>query len=151
MRLFIFIFISIFLINSYALSNENKVTYLEIESDKLIIKENPLLSEFIGNVYVKNEINQFWGNKIIVEYDDTKKMRVITIIGDVVIVRPNERITGNKAFYNLKLEKIKINGNVSVSKNDDILHGDELLVDLISSISIIKGNKNERVSVKIAE
>jgi|TARA_B100001094_G_C18083743_1_gene746618 lipopolysaccharide transport protein LptA len=151
MRLFIFIFISIFLINSYALSNENKVTYLEIESDKLIIKENPLLSEFIGNVYVKNEINQFWGNKIIVEYDDTKKIRFITIIGDVVIVRPNERITGNKAFYNLKLEKIKINGNVSVSKNDDILHGDELLVDLISSISIIKGNKNKRVSVKIAE
>jgi lipopolysaccharide transport protein LptA len=149
MRLFIFIFI--FLINSYALSNENKVTYLEIESDKLIIKENPLLSEFIGNVYVKNEINQFWGNKIIVEYDDTKKIRFITIIGDVVIVRPNERITGNKAFYNLKLEKIKINGNVSVSKNDDILHGDELLVDLISSISIIKGNKNKRVSVKIAE
>ncbi|MDA9651470.1 hypothetical protein N9T16_02150 [Pelagibacteraceae bacterium] len=149
MRLFIFIFI--FLINSYALSNENKVTYLEIESDKLIIKENPLLSEFIGNVYVKNEINQFWGNKIIVEYDDTKKIRFISIIGDVVIVRPNERITGNKAFYNLKLEKIKINGNVSVSKNDDILHGDELLVDLISSISIIKGNKNKRVSVKIAE
>ena len=149
MRFFIFIFI--FLINSYAQSKENNLTYLEIESDKLIIKENPFLSEFIGNVYAKNEINQFWGNKIIVEYDDAKKIRFITIIGDVVIERLNERITGDNAFYNLKLEKIKINGNVSVSKNDDILHGDELLVDLISSISIIKGNKNKRVSVKIAE
>jgi lipopolysaccharide transport protein LptA len=149
MRFFIFIFI--FLINSYALSNQNNVNYLEIQSDKLIIKENPYLSEFIGNVYAKNEINQFWGNKIIVEYDKAKKIRFITIIGDVVIVRPNERITGDKAFYNLKLERIKINGNVSVFKDNDILNGDELLVDLISSISIIKGNKNKRVSVKIAE
>ena len=149
MRLFIFIFI--FLINSYALSNENNVTYLEIESDKLIIKENPFLSEFIGSVYAKNETYQFWGNKIIVEYDDAKRIKFITIIGDVVILRPNERITGDKAFYNLKLERIKINGNVSVFKNDDILNGDELLVDLISSISIIKGNVNKRVSVKISE
>lgn len=139
------------MINSYALSNENNVTYLEIESDKLIIKENPFLSEFIGSVYAKNEIYQFWGNKMIVEYNDAKKIRFITIIGDVVIVRPNERITGDKALYNLELEKIKINGNVSVSKNNDVLLGDELLVDLISSISIIKGNKNKRVSVKIAE
>ena len=151
MRLFIFIFIFIFLINSYALSNENKVTYLEIESDKLIIKENPFLSEFIGNIYVKNEINQFWGDKIIVEYDDAKKIRFITIIGDVIIERPNDRITGDKARYNLKLEKIKISGNVSVFKNDDVLHGDELFVDLISSISIIKGNKNKQVSVNITE
>ena len=149
MRLVIFIFI--ILINSYALSNEENVAYIEIESDKLIIKENPFLSEFVGNVYAKNEINQFWGNKIIVEYDDAKKIRFITIIGDVIIIRPNERITGDIALYDTKLERIRINGDVSVFKNDDILNGDELLVDLISSTSIIKGNKNKRVSVKIAE
>ena len=151
MRFFIFIFIFIFLINSYALSNENNSTYLEIESDKLINKENPFLSEFIGNVYAKYEIYQFWGNKVIVEYDDAKKIRFITIIGDVIIERPNDRITGDKARYNLKLEKIKISGNVSVFKNDDVLHGDELFVDLISSISIIKGNKNKQVLVNITE
>ena len=68
----IYLIILIFF-NSYVLSAEENISYLEIESDELIITENPLVSKFIGNVYAKNEGNQFWGDTILVNYNNPYK------------------------------------------------------------------------------
>ena len=48
-------------------------------------------------------------------------------------------------------EKIKINGNVTVIKDGNIINGNELLVDLINSTSTIKGNVDKQVSAKVIE
>ena len=144
-------FIFIIFLNTNVFSEEKNDTYFYIDSDKLIIKENPLISEFIGNAYARNGENHFWGNKILVNYDNDKKIKLITIIGNVKIVRPNEEIFGDKAIYDPKLEKIKISGNVSIIQNGNILSGSELIVDLINSTSIIEGNNDKQVSVKVAK
>jgi len=141
----------IILLNSNAISKEENNSYFNINSDKLIIRDNPLSSEFIGNVYARNDVNHFWGDKILIDYDDNKKIEIITIIGSVIIKRLNEEVTGDKAVYNLKSEKIKVNGNVIVIKDGNILNGNELIVDLINSTSIINGNMNKQVSVKVSE
>ena len=117
----------------------------------MIIKENPLISEFIGNAYARNSENHFWGDKILVNYDNDKKIKLITIIRSVKIVRPNEEIFGDKAIYDPKLEKIKISGNVSIIQDGNILSGNELIVDLINSTSIILGNNGKQVSVNVAK
>ena len=117
----------------------------------MIIKENLLISEFIGNAYARNGENHFWGNKILVNYDNDKKIKLITIIKNVKIVRLNEEIFGDKAIYDPKLEKIKLSGNVSVIQDGNILSGSELIVDLINSTSIIEGNNDKQVSVKVAK
>ena len=144
-------FILIIFLNTNVFSEEKNDTYFYIDSDKLIIKENPLISEFIGNAYARNGENHFWGNKILVNYDNDKKIKLITIIRSVKIVRPNEEIFGDKAIYDPKLEKIKISGNVSVIQDGNILSGSELIVDLINSTSIIEGNNDKQVSVKVAK
>ena len=137
--------------NSYALSTEKDISYLEIESDQLIITENPLVSEFIGNVYAKNEENEIWGDKVLVNYGNDKKINLITVIGSVIIEREEEKVTGKKAIYNLKTEKIIISGDVSVFKGGNILNGNELTIDLMTSISIIKGSNKKQVSAKVIE
>ena len=144
-------FILIIFLNTNVFSEEKNDTYFYIDSDKLIIKENPLISEFIGNAYARNSENHFWGNKILVNYDNDKKIKLITIIRSVKIVRPNEEIFGDKAIYDPKLEKIKISGNVSIIQDGNILSGSELIVDLINSTSIIEGNNDKQVSVKVAK
>ena len=143
--------IIIIFLNSNAISKEEDDSYFDISSDKLIIQDNPLSSEFIGNVYARNGVNYFWGDKILIDYDDNKKIKIITIIGSVKIKRYNEEVTGDKAVYNLKSEKIKVNGDVMVIKDGNILNGNELIVDLINSTSIINGNMNKQVSVKVSE
>ena len=144
-------FILIIFLNTNVFSEEKNDTYFYIDSDKLIIKENPLISEFIGNAYARNSENHFWGKKILVNYDNDKKIKLITIIRSVKIVRPNEEIFGDKAIYDPKLEKIKISGNVSIIQDGNILSGSELIVDLINSTSIIVGNNGKQVSVKVAK
>lgn len=146
----IYLIIAIF-INSYAFSDEKTSSYFFVDSDKLIISDTPLVSEFIGNAYARNDINNFWGDKILIDYDDEKKIRLITIIGNVIIKRPDEKVTGNKAIYNPKLEKIRVIGEVVVIKDGNILKGDELIVDLLASTSIIKGNSDNQVSAKVIE
>ena len=138
-------------LNSYALSAEEDISYLEIESDQLIITENPFVSEFIGNVYAKNVENEIWGDKILVNYGNDKKINLIIAVGNVIIEREEEKVMGDKAIYNLKSEKIIISGDVSVFRGGNILNGSELTIDLITSISIIKGNNKKQVSAKVIE
>lgn len=144
-------FVFIIFLNTNVFSEEKNDNYFYINSDKLIIKENQLISEFIGNAYARNGENHFWGNKILVNYDNDKKIKLITIIRNVKIVRLNEEIFGDKAIYDPKLEKIKISGNVSIIQDGNILSGSELIVDLINSTSIIEGNNGKQVSVKVAK
>ena len=133
------------------MSAEENISYLEIESDELIITENPLVSKFIGNVYAKNEENQFWGDTILINYNNDKKINLITAVGNVIIEREEEKVMGDKAIYNLKSEKIIISGDVSVFRDGNILNGNELTIDLITSISIIKGSNKKQVSAKVIE
>ena len=58
---------------------------------------------------------------------------------------------GDKAIYNLKSEKILISGDVSVFRDGNILNGNELTIDLMTSISIIKGSNKKQVSAKVIE
>ena len=146
----IYLIILIFF-NSYVLSAKENISYLEIESDELIITENPLVSKFIGNVYAKNEENQFWGDTILINYNNDKKINLITAVGNVIIEREEEKVMGDKAIYNLKSEKIIISGDVSVFRDGNILNGNELTIDLMTSISIIKGSNKKQVSAKVIE
>lgn len=146
----IYLIILIFF-NSYVLNAEENISYLEIESDELIITENPLVSKFIGNVYAKNEENQFWGDTILINYNNDKKINLITAVGNVIIEREEEKVMGDKAIYNLKSEKIIISGDVSVFRDGNILNGNELTIDLMTSISIIKGSNKKQVSAKVIE
>ena len=76
---------------------------------------------------------------------------MINDFGNVKIKRFNEEVVGDKAVYSLESEKIKINGNVTVIKDGNIINGNELLVDLINSTSTIKGNVDKQVSAKVIE
>lgn len=135
--------------NIYAFSQESKKNIINIEADQLIATRSPLKSEFIGNVYATDLVNFFWGDKMIINYDENKKIELIELEKNVKVKRINEEATGNFASYNPKTEIIEIIGNVIVFNDKNVLYGEKLIIDLISSTSIITGKKEKQVSVKI--
>ena len=143
------ILIVIFFLNTHTLADQLDVSTYHIDSDYLEINENPLIANFIGNVYARNIINNFWGDEIIALYDSKKKLKLITIKGNVKIKRNNEIINGDYAEYSLKEEKIRVIGNVNLLRDGNNLKGDELNVDLIKSISIMNSSTNNQVEAKI--
>ena len=88
---------------------------------------------------------------MIIYYDENKKINLINLEENVRIKRINEEATGNFASYNPKKEIIEIIGDVVVYKDKNVVHGDKLTIDLISSTSIIMGTRDKQVSVKIAQ
>ena len=150
-KLIKFYILIFFFFNINAFSDESSKTYINIDADKLITKQNPLKSEFIGNVYANDEVNQFWGDKMIIYYDENKKIKLINLEVNVRIKRVNEEATGNFATYSPKKEIIEIIGDVVIYKDENVLYGDKLTIDLISSTSIIMGTKDKQVSVKITQ
>ena len=140
-----------FFFNINAFSDESSKTYINIDADKLITKQNLLKSEFIGNVYANDEVNQFWGDKMIIYYDENKKIKLINLEENVRIKTINEEAAGNFASYNPKNEIIEIIGDVVVFKDKNVLYGDKLTIDLFSSTSIIMGTEDKQVSVKISQ
>ena len=140
-----------FFFNINAFSDQSSKTYINIDADKLITKQNPLKSEFIGNVYANDEVNQFWGDKMIIYYDKNKKIELIKLEENVRIKRINEEVTGNFATYSPKKEIIEIIDDVVIYKDKNVLYGDKLTIDLITSTSIIMGTEDKQVSVKITQ
>jgi lipopolysaccharide export system protein LptA len=104
----------LFFFNINAFSDESGKTYIIIDADKLITQQDPLKSEFIGNVYANDEVNQFWGDKMIIYYDENKKIKLINLEENVRIKTINEEAAGNFASYNPKNEIIEIIGDVVV-------------------------------------
>ena len=147
----IFYIFLLFFISSYAQSKDSNEKLINITSDELINRQNPPISEFNGNVYAYDEINHFWSDKMVIKYDEDKNIKLITLENNVKIKRGNEETTGDFASYDPKSEFIEVIGEVVVLKEGNVLIGDKLTIDLISSTSIITSNKTKKVSVKIVK
>ena len=143
------IFVLIIFLNPLALAEDLNNNFIYITSNELIVTDNPLVSEFRGNVYVRDIEKQIWSEKIILEYDADNKIKLITAIGNVKIIQAKEEATGEFALYEPQLDKIKMIGNVLLRKEGNTLNGDELTIDLINSNSTMKSHMKNQVSVKI--
>ena len=145
--LFVIILFFISLLNSAA--NEGGIS---IVSNKLNVEMNKRKSTFTGNVYAYNETLKVWSDKMTINLKLEKdEIKEILASGNVKIIRLIEgsEIYGDNANYSLEDEVIKIKGNVVVIENGNQVRGNELVVDLKNSSSIMLGSDSNRVEALI--
>tara|TARA_B100000945_G_C20339786_1_gene576755 strand:+ start:674 stop:1138 length:465 start_codon:yes stop_codon:yes gene_type:complete len=145
-----FIMIILFLPFLTASANESGIT---ITSNKLNVEMNKRKSTFTGNVYAFNETLKVWSDEITINFKIEKdEIKEILANGNVKIIRLVEgsEIFGDTANYSLEEEVIIITGNVVVIENGNQVRGNELVVDLKSSSSIMVGSDSNRVEALIA-
>ena len=144
-----FIMIILFLPFLTASANESGIT---ITSNKLNVEMNKRKSTFTGNVYAFNETLKVWSDEITINFKIEKdEINEILANGNVKIIRLVEgsEIFGDTANYSLEKEVIIIKGNVVVIENGNQVRGNELVVDLKSSSSIMVGSDSNRVEALI--
>ncbi len=132
-----------------ASANEGGIT---ITSNKLNVEMNKRKSTFTGNVYAFNETLKVWSDEITINFKIEKdEIKEILANGNVKIIRLVEgsEIFGDTANYSLEEEVIIIKGNVVVIENGNQVRGNELVVDLKSSSSIMVGSDSNRVEALI--
>ncbi len=144
-KFLIYIFVSLFSFLKLSYSSE-----ILIESNELVITNDPLTTTFIGNVYAFDDEIKLWSDKILILYTETEnQIDQIKSFGNTKLVRENQKIISENMTYLVIDRKIYAKGSVTLIQNENIMVGNELSVDLAESTSIMKSNENNRVTVKI--
>ena len=130
-----------------------KISYTDeifIESEKLIITNEPLTTTFVGNVYAFDDEIKLWSDKILILYTGIEnQIDQIKSFGNTKLVRENQEIISENITYFVIDKKIYAKGDITLTQDENIMKGNELDVDLVYSTSIIKSSKNNKVTVKI--
>ena len=99
----------------------------------------------LGNAKATKGNTVIIANKIVATLTDTTEdQQIIKLIatGKVKFTRMGEVATGKKAIYDLEKDIIIIKGNVSLKKNENIMAGDSLIINLSTGLSKLSGSKN---------
>ena len=134
---------------SNATSNNDSINII---SNQLNIEMNERKSIFTGDVYAHNEDLKVWSDKMIINLKlEKNEIKEISASGNVKIIRLVEgsEIYGDNANYFIEEEIIIVTGNVAVKENGNKIMGNELVVDLKNSSSIMKGTNSNRVAAFI--
>ena len=137
----------IFLISFLKISFSDEIM---IESEELIITNEPLTTTFIGNVYAFDNEIKLWSDKILILYTDSEsQIDQVKSFGNTKLVRENQEIISENMTYFVIDKKIYAKGNITLTQDENVMKGNELSMDLAKSTSIMKSNENNKVTVKI--
>ena len=76
------------------------------------------------------------------------ELKSIQAKSNVKIITLTETITGNDVFYDLAKEKAFITGNVSVEREEGIMHGDRAVIDMKSGQSQLEVDYSKPVQTR---
>jgi lipopolysaccharide export system protein LptA len=79
-----------------------------------------------------------------------QQMRRMEAKGGVVVTQKDQIATGDSAEYDVRSNTITLNGNVVVTRGEDVLKGKRLVVNLASGVSTVEAGVGQRVDVLIS-
>ena len=113
------------------------ITSRLMEAEKLSDKVT-----FTGNVVLKKEGMTVTSDSMVVFYDaPTKGIREIQAFGNVVVQKEGRIALSNKAFYDIRDEKIVLTGDARIIENDNQIGGEKITLFLREDRSIVEGGK----------
>ncbi len=126
-----------------------KAKDVDIEADQMRVIEEEFKAVFTGKVDAKRDDMTLNSDELVVHYeekqqeDGSKKTEITRLeaSGNVVIVTPTQKITGDWAKMNVGTNKATVGGNVVVEQQGSIVRGNELRVDLDRDISQMRGGR----------
>ena len=124
---------------------------VDIISDEMQWDDNNKIAYAIGNAEATQGQKKITANKLIVYLDkntDTNEIILIKASGNVIFITKDEIATGKIATYDFVKNNIILENNVTLKKNDNIMKGEFLEMDLTTGISQIN-NKTDTNRVRM--
>ena len=135
----------IFLISYKTVFSEDLNTF-EILSDELEWNEKEKIAYARGNASAQNKEKKLLAKELIVYLSEENEIILIKASENVFFYSPKDEATGDQATYDLLKDIIIITGNVKLKREENIMHGEYLELDLVSGISkLSKGENKEKV------
>tara|TARA_B100000579_G_C22714026_1_gene796010 strand:- start:33 stop:527 length:495 start_codon:yes stop_codon:yes gene_type:complete len=133
----------LFFISLKSLANE--VIPVDIIADEMQWNDDKKVAYAIGNAIATQGDKKISANKLVVHLDNEENNNEIILIeaeGNVIFTNKKEIATGNNAKYDFVKNNIIIEDNVTLKKDDNIMKGELLVMDLNTGVSQITSDKS---------
>ena len=122
---------------------------VEIESDRMEIKDEENISIFTGKVVAKRPDMTLTAEKLVAHYANVKQADGSTkneisnfeASGNVVIVTDKQKVTGSAATLNYNTNDLVVTGNVTVTQGTTVLKGPKLEANLDTDKMVMTGGR----------
>lgn len=126
----------------------NSKAPVEISADSLEVLQKDQVALFSGNVEAvqantkiqSNEMKVYYGKPETQTNPNAPSISKIEVTGNVRIRTAAEIATGSKGVYDVSKGQVTLTGNVSLTKDKNIIRGGSLLIDLNNGYSKIINN-----------
>jgi lipopolysaccharide export system protein LptA len=131
--------------------SQNRDQPVKIQAASLEVREKEKTATFSGDVQVSQGDTELRCKTLNVFYDDEpggramkaaepgpsgqRQIRRIEAKGGVTVVQKDQHATGDSAIFNMRENTVTLTGNVVVTRGQDILRSQRLVVDLTSGVS----------------
>lgn len=123
--------------------SHNSEAPVDFSADHMELQDKQKRVLLTGNVDVVQAELRLTADRTLMAYTDTDKLTLqrVDATGHVVVVRNDERASGDDAVYDLNRKLITMVGHVVLHRaNGDTLNGGRLVIDLNTGISSIDGH-----------
>ena len=139
------IILILFFISLNSLAND--VIPVDIIADEMQWNDDQKIAYAIGNAIATQGEKKISANKLIVHLDqeeDTNEIILIEAEGNVIFTNKKEVATGKIAKYDFIKNNIIIEDTVTLKRDDNIMKGELLIMDLNTGVSQITSDKSTK-------
>jgi lipopolysaccharide export system protein LptA len=137
--------------------SQNRDQPVKIQAASLEVREKDKIATFTGDVHVVNGDTEMRCKSLLVFYEEepggrsmkaadpgpggSQQIKRIEAKGGVTVVQKDQHATGDTAVFNMRENTVTLNGNVVVTRGQDVLRGQRLVVNLTSGVSRMDGGR----------
>jgi len=128
------------------LPGQDESAPIEIVADTLVVHRGERLAVFSGNVDATQGERSLRADELKVFYGEERPgggqgIRRIEAIGRVVIAEPGQTAQGDRGVYDPEAGKIRLDGNVVLTRGDNVVRGGQLEMDLATGTAVVRAAK----------
>ncbi len=116
---------------------------IEVTSDELSLDRSSKQAVFVGNVVATQGALTLTSNRLEVDYGEggtgSNSIRIVTAIGDVVMVNGEDIAQSRRAVYTVGSSQIVMTEDVIVIQGETVLTSDKLTYDLAGGEGLMEG------------
>lgn len=122
---------------------------VNIEAGEMEIIDADKRAVFRGDVVAKRSSETINAQEMVVDYIDVKQadgsskseVNTMDCTGGVTITTPTQVITGSRAIFKVRKDELVVTGNVKVVQGKTVLRGPELVANLKTKRTVMKGGR----------
>ena len=129
---------------------------VEISADQLEVRQPDKLAIFTGNVVAIQGNLNLKSDRMTVYYrgadeqkDGKESVSRIDVDGNVFITNPSETASGDKGIYDVDNNEIRLLGNVTLTRAENVLKGSALIYNLDTGKSVLSRADGSKSSGRV--